>query len=44
MEIKLQKCGNSVGIRIPSSVLKSFNLKENDMIDVDDGILVAHKR
>ena len=34
MEIKLQKWGNSVGIRIPSSVLKSFNLKENDIIDL----------
>ena len=44
MEIKLQKCGNSVGIRIPSSVLKSFNLKENDMIDLkeeDDRIVIT---
>ena len=36
MEIKLQKWGNSVGIRIPSSVLKSFNLKENDIIDLKE--------
>ena len=44
MEIKLQKWGNSVGIRIPSSVLKSFNLKENDIIDLkeeDDRIVIT---
>lgn len=36
MKIKLQKWGNSIGIRIPSSVLKSFNLKENDIIDLKE--------
>lgn len=44
MEIKLQKWGNSIGIRIPSSVLKSLNLKENDIIDLkeeDDRIVIT---
>lgn len=36
MKIKLQKWGNLIGIRIPSSVLKSFNLKENDIIDLKE--------
>lgn len=43
MKIKLQKCSNSVGIRIPSLVLKSFNLKENDIIDLkeEDRIVIT---
>ncbi|MBQ9853807.1 MAG: AbrB/MazE/SpoVT family DNA-binding domain-containing protein [Bacilli bacterium] len=32
MEARLQKLGNSVGIRIPSNILKSLNLKTNDKI------------
>lgn len=32
MEAKLQKWGNSEGIRIPSKILKSLHLKENDKI------------
>ena len=32
METRLQKWGNSVGIRIPSNILKSLNLKTNDKI------------
>ena len=31
MEAKIQKWGNSVGIRIPSSILKSLNIKTNDI-------------
>lgn len=34
MEAKLQKWGNSDGIRIPSSILKSLNLKTNDKVDL----------
>ena len=32
MEARLQKWENSVGIRIPSNILKSLNLKTNDKI------------
>lgn len=35
MEAKLQKWGNSDGIRIPSSFLKLLNLKTNDIIDIN---------
>lgn len=34
MEARLQKWGNSSGIRIPSSILKSLNLKTNDKVDL----------
>lgn len=34
MEARLQKWGNSDGIRIPSSFLKSLNLKTNDKVDL----------
>ena len=34
MEAKLQKWGNSDGIRIPRSILKSLNLKTNDKVDL----------
>ena len=38
MEARLQKWGNSVGIRIPNSLLKSLNLSINDKIDLkEDG-------
>lgn len=33
MEAKIQKWGNSVGIRIPSSILKSLNIKTNDILN-----------
>ena len=32
MEARLQKWGNSFGIRIPSNMLKSLNLKVNDLL------------
>ena len=35
MEVRLQKWGNSMGIRIPSSILKSLNLKTNDMLNIE---------
>ena len=34
MEARLQKWGNSWGIRIPSSILKSLELKDNDKLDL----------
>lgn len=44
MEVRLQKWGNSDGIRIPSSILKSLNLKTNDKVDLeyeDDKIIIS---
>ena len=44
MEVKLQKWGNSYGIRIPSAILKSLNLKQNDIIlleQIDDRIVMS---
>ena len=38
MEARLQKWGNSDGIRIPSAFLKALNLKTNDSVTiVQDG-------
>ena len=44
MEARLQKWGNSDGIRIPSSFLKSLNLKTNDVVELkqkDDTIIIS---
>ena len=44
MEIKIQKWGNSDGIRIPSSILKSLNIKTNDILNIrqeDDRIIIS---
>lgn len=44
MEIRLQKWGNSDVIRIPSSILKSLNIKTNDILNleqVDDKIIIS---
>ena len=44
MEARLQKWGNSDGIRIPSGILKALNLKTNDSINleqVDDKIVIS---
>lgn len=44
MEARLQKWGNSDGIRIPSSILKSLNLKTNDKVDLiqeEDKIIIS---
>ena len=35
MEIRLQKWGNSDGIRIPSSILKELKIKTNDMLKIE---------
>jgi antitoxin MazE len=47
MELKLQKWGNSYGIRIPSIFLKELNLKENDKISiekVEDKIIISKSK
>jgi len=44
MEAKLQKWGNSDGIRIPSNFLKSLDLKTNDKVDLkyeNDKIIIT---
>ena len=44
MEARLQKWGNSDGIRIPSSILKSLNIKTNDILNIeqqDDKIVIT---
>lgn len=44
MEARLQKWGNSVGIRIPHSILKELNLKINDWINIekiDDRVIIT---
>lgn len=44
MEARLQKCGNSFRIRIPSSILKSLNIKTNDVLNieqVEDRIVIS---
>ena len=44
MEAKLQKWGNSDGIRIPSNILKSLNLKTNDKVELkyeNDKIIIT---
>lgn len=44
MEARLQKWGNSNGIRIPSNILKSLNLKTNDMVELiqeNDKIIIS---
>lgn len=44
MEARLQKWGNSDGIRIPSNFLKSLNLKTNDKVDLkyeNDKIIIT---
>ena len=35
MEIKLQKWGNSFGIRLPKNILNSLNIKENDILTLE---------
>ncbi len=35
MEAKLQKWGNSDGIRIPSNILKALDLKTNDKVNLN---------
>ena len=47
VEARLQKWGNSLGIRIPSSILKTLNLKNNDQVDInyeDDKIVISKSK
>ena len=47
VEARLQKWGNSLGIRIPSSLLKTLNLKNNDQVDInyeDDKIIISKSK
>ena len=44
MESRLQKWGNSTGIRIPNLMLKTLNLKNNDIVKIeqeDDRIIIT---
>ena len=34
MEAKIQKWGNSEGIRIPNNIIKELHLKTNDIVDI----------
>ena len=47
MEVRLQKWGNSSAIRIPSTILKSLNIKTNDKLDLvqeDDKIIITKSK
>ena len=47
MEARLQKWGNSDGIRIPSSFLKSLNLKTNDKVELkyeNDKLIITKQK
>ena len=47
MEARLQKWGNSNGIRIPNTILKALNLKTNDKVDLiqeDDKIIISKSK
>ena len=35
METRIQKWGNSDGIRIPSNILKSLNIKTKDILNIE---------
>ena len=44
MKIRIQKWGNSDGIRIPSGILKSLNIKTNDILNIEqdnDKIIIS---
>ena len=47
MEAKLQKWGNSDGIRIPNAILKALKLKTNDKVEIiqeDDRIIITKSK
>ena len=47
METKIQKWGNSNGVRIPNSMLKSLGIKTDDIIDIElvkDTIVISKPR
>ncbi len=46
METKIQSWGNSKAVRIPSSIIKELNLKENDILKIttyNDQIILEKK-
>ena len=45
METKLQKWGNSCGIRIPNIILKTLDIKVNERLDIkeENGNIVISK-
>lgn len=47
MEARVQKWGNSDGIRIPKVILKALNLKTNDKVELiqeDDKIIISKSK
>ena len=46
MDAKIQKWGNSLGIRLPMNILKGMDLKQNDIVDVsnEDNKLIIIKK
>ena len=47
MEIRLQKWGNSDGIRIPSIILKNLGIKTNDKLNItqeEDRIVISKSK
>ena len=47
MESKLQKWGNSAGIRIPSAMLKSLNINIDDKLEIieeDERIVITKSK
>jgi antitoxin MazE len=36
MSVKIQKWGNSLGVRIPKSVIEKANLIENSMVEIEN--------
>lgn len=44
METRLQKWGSSLGIRIPNSIVKSLDLKINDLLEleqIEDKVVIS---
>jgi len=41
MEVELKEWGNSIGVILPSEILREFNVKKGDKIDIS---IVAKKR
>lgn len=46
MSAKIQKWGNSLGIRIPKSVIEKANLNENSEVEIEnrDGLIIIFPR
>jgi antitoxin MazE len=40
MSVKIQKWGNSLGVRIPKAVIEKVNLGEHSEVEVKDGTIV----